>query len=148
MTKCVKNSICDETQIAMKLETQIVMKLKNSFGDKTQKLKLWQNSKTQIVTKLKLWQNPNCDQTRVVRKKSKTQMWQNSDSDSSDQKKYITLHLKKITKTQRATGPALTSVKAEKHVILPSTLNFAVRRGKLRIYTLQYPPEVCPFWRL
>ena len=28
------------------------MKLKNSNGDQTQKLKLWQNSKNQIVTKL------------------------------------------------------------------------------------------------
>ena len=42
----------------------------------------------------------------------------------------------------RATGPVLTSDKEEKHVILPTTLNFDVRRGKLRIYTLQNPPEV------
>ena len=41
-----------------------------------------------------------------------------------------------------ATGPVLTSVKEEKHAILPTTLNFAVRRGKLRIYTLPYPPDV------
>ena len=49
----------------IKLKTQIVMKLKNSNGDKTQKLKLWQNSKTQIVTKLK---NSNCDnlKTQIV----------------------------------------------------------------------------------
>ena len=42
----------------------------------------------------------------------------------------------------RATGPVLTSDKEKKYVILPSTLNFAVRRGKLRIYTLQNPSEV------
>ena len=36
----------------------------------------------------------------------------------------------------------LTSDKEEKHLILPATLNFAVKRGKLRIYTLQNPPEV------
>ena len=46
---------------------------------------------------------------------------------------------------QRATGPVLTSDKEEKHVILPITLNFAVRRGKLKIYTLQNPSEV--FWK-
>ena len=45
----------------------------------------------------------------------------------------------------RATGPMLTSDKEEKHAILPTTLNFAVRRGKLRIYTLPNPPEV--FWK-
>ena len=47
------------------------MKLKNSNGDKTQKLKLRQNSKTKIVTKLKIsfvtkleiLQNSNCDKT-------------------------------------------------------------------------------------
>ena len=40
----------------------------------------------------------------------------------------------------RATVPVLTSVKEEKHVILPTTLNFAPRRGKLRIYTLRSTP--------
>ena len=45
----------------------------------------------------------------------------------------------------RATGPFLTSVKEENHVILPTTLNFAVRRGKLWIYTIQNPSEV--FWK-
>ena len=43
----------------MKLKTQMVTKLK--------KLKLWQNSKTQIVTKLK---NSNCDKTQIVKKNS------------------------------------------------------------------------------
>ena len=32
---------------------------------------------------------------------------------------------------ERATGPMLTSDNEEKHAILPTTLNFAVRRGKL-----------------
>ena len=43
---------------------------------------------------------------------------------------------------KRATVPVLTSDKEEKHVILPTTFNFVVRRGKLRSYTLQTPPEV------
>ena len=61
----------------------MVTKLKNSNGDKTQKQKLWQNSKTPIVknhlkksscdktkigTKLKLWQNSKSDQTQTVTK--------------------------------------------------------------------------------
>ena len=90
----------------------------------TQKPRMWQNSQTQTVTKIK---NSNCDQSQ------KLKLWQNS-------------------KTQRATGPVLTSVKEKKHVIPPTTLNFALRRGKLRIYTLQNTPggilKVCPFWRL
>ena len=45
----------------------------------------------------------------------------------------------------RATGPVLTWDKEEQRIILPTTLNFAVRRGKLRIYTLQHPNEV--FWK-
>ena len=60
------------------------MKLNNSNGDKTQ-LKLWQNSKTQIVTKQKnpivttqtqLWQKSNCDKTETVQTKvvTKTQI--------------------------------------------------------------------------
>ena len=54
-------------------------KLKNSKGDKTWKLKMWQNSKNQIVTKLKNYefdmkflqnlkydikQTKKCDQTK------------------------------------------------------------------------------------
>ena len=39
----------------------------------------------------------------------------------------------------------LTSDKEEKHIILPTTLIFAVRRGKLRIYTLKNRPEL--FWK-
>ena len=45
-----------------------------------------------------------------------------------------------ILKDHRA--PVVTSDKEEKHVILPTTLNFPVRSGKLRIYTLQNSPEV------
>ena len=44
-----------------------------------------------------------------------------------------------------ATVPVLTSDKEEKHGILPTTLNFVVRRGKLRSYILQKTPEV--FWK-
>ena len=40
---------------------------------------------------------------------------------------------------KRATSPVLTSDKEEKRMILPTTLNFTVRRDKLRIYTLQNP---------
>ena len=45
---------------------------------------------------------------------------------------------------ERATVPVLTSDKEQKHIILPTTFNFVVRRGNLRSYTLQNPPEV--FW--
>ena len=41
-----------------------------------------------------------------------------------------------------ATGPVLTPDKEKKNVMLPITLNVFVRRGKLRSYTLQKPPEV------
>ena len=37
--------------------------------------------------------------------------------------------------SSRATRPVLTSDKEEKHTIFPASLNFAVRRGKLVIYT-------------
>ena len=42
----------------------------------------------------------------------------------------------------RATGPVLTSDKEEEHIILPTTLIFVVKRGKLKRFTLQNPPEV------
>ena len=42
----------------------------------------------------------------------------------------------------RATGLVLTSIKEEKHVILPTTLNFVGRRGILRILTLLNPPAI------
>ena len=44
------------------------MKLKNSNDDKTQKLKLWPNWKTQIVTKL----NSNYDKTQITSKLTQT----------------------------------------------------------------------------
>ena len=43
---------------------------------------------------------------------------------------------------ERATGLVLTSVKEEKHIILPATAYCVVRWGKLRIYTLLNPPEM------
>ena len=59
----IKNSNCDKTQ-KLKLwqnsKSKMVTKLKNFNGDKTQKLKLWHNLSTQIVTKLK---NSSCDKT-------------------------------------------------------------------------------------
>ena len=45
---------------------------------------------------------------------------------------------------QRATGPVVTSVKEEKQIILHTTLNIAVRRGKLRTYTLQNTLKFAP----
>ena len=83
MTK-LKNSNCDKTQ-----KPQIVTKLKNSncdkskknsSFDKTQTLKLWQNSKTEIaikikkiiLTNLKTWvvttQKLNCEKSQSVTK--------------------------------------------------------------------------------
>ena len=44
----------------------MVTKLKNSNCDKSQKLKLRQNSKIQIFTKLNMWHNLNCDKTQIV----------------------------------------------------------------------------------
>ena len=61
-------------------KTQIAMKLKNSNVDKIKKIRLWQNSKTQIVTKLeankktqklKLWWN---SKTQTVTKLKLRQM--------------------------------------------------------------------------
>ena len=39
----------------------MLTKLTNTYSDKTQKLKLWQNSKTEIVTELK---KSNCHKTQ------------------------------------------------------------------------------------
>ena len=75
-------------------------KLRDSNCDKTQKLKLWQNSKTHIVTKVKVWQNSNGDKNQIVKKKSKAtqcdktqtvttqivtkfMLWQNSNGDKN-----------------------------------------------------------------
>ena len=57
MTK-LKNTNCDKTQkikLLQKSKAQIVTKLKNS---------MWRNFKTQIVTKLK---NSNCDKTQKIK---------------------------------------------------------------------------------
>ena len=56
-------------------KTQIVMKLKNSNCDETQKLKLQWNSKTQTVMKLK---SSNCDKNSNVEKTQKLKLWQKS----------------------------------------------------------------------
>ena len=55
-------------------DTQIVMKLKKSTGDRTQKFKWWPDSKTEMGTYLKLWQDSNCDKTQNV---TKFKLWQN-----------------------------------------------------------------------
>ena len=57
---------------------------KNSYYDKTQKLKFLQNSKTQIVTKQKLWElkNLNCDESQILIK-----IW-NSNSDKTQKIKW------------------------------------------------------------
>ena len=68
-------------------------------------------------------------------------MWPLKHADCDKTQKLKKLHLK----NERATGPVLTSVKEEKHIILHTTLNIAVRRGKLRTYTLQNTPKV--FWK-
>ena len=69
----LKKSNCDEIQ-KLKLwqnsNTEIGMKLKNSNGDK--------NKKNQFVTKLKklkLWQKLNCDKNQIV---TKHKFWQKS----------------------------------------------------------------------
>ena len=71
------------------------MKLKQSNGDKTQKLKLWQKNKLwQKITRLwktqlwqniktKMWQSLNCDKIQVVKK---IKMWQNPNHGEKTQK--------------------------------------------------------------
>ena len=44
-----------------------VKNLKNSTFDKTQKLKMWQNTKTTNVTKLIMGQNSECDKTQKLK---------------------------------------------------------------------------------
>ena len=90
----LKNSNYGKTQKCkfwQNLKTQIVTKLENSNCDKTQKLKLgqnsklklWQNSKTQIMTKLKLWHNSKTwivtklKLKQVVTKWKKSKLWPN-----------------------------------------------------------------------
>ena len=82
MTK-LRYSNCDKTQklkLWLNSKTQIVTKLKNSNCDNAQTLKLWQNSKTQKMTKLK---NSNCDKSnkkkpKNIDKAQKLKTWQNS----------------------------------------------------------------------
>ena len=78
----VKNTICDETQIVMKIKLwwnskmQIVMKLKKTWI--FTKPKQSNCDKTQM-TKLKIWQNSNCDKTQNLNDKTeKLKVWQNS----------------------------------------------------------------------
>ena len=57
--KLWQNSNCDTTQIVRKRKKpkySIVTQLENSNDDKTWELKLWQNSKTQILKKPEIWQ--------------------------------------------------------------------------------------------
>ena len=49
---------------------------------------------------------------------------------------------KKQANYPRTPSPVVTSDKEGKYIILLTTLNYAVRRGKLGIYTLQKPHEV------
>ena len=62
-----------KTQIVTKLKPQIVTKLKDSNGDKTLKLKLWQNSKIWIVAEIKQkpivkkLKNQNCDKIQTIK---------------------------------------------------------------------------------
>ena len=98
-------------------KTQKVTKLKNSICDKTQKLKLWQNSKTQIFTtknlnysicdktqKPELWQNYKKESLTKLKKKWKTykvKLWQNSKtsivSNLKNFNQYKTQKLKTLT---------------------------------------------------
>ena len=60
----LKNSNFYKTRkikILQNSKTQIVTKLKKLNGNKIQKIKLWQNSKNLIVTRLK---NSDCDKTQ------------------------------------------------------------------------------------
>ena len=62
-----------------KFKTQILIKLKNSNNDKTQKLKLWENSKTQIVTKKNiyiLWQNSKTKNGKKSNYEKKNFSWE------------------------------------------------------------------------
>ena len=63
-----QNNICSTIKWHNKKKKKIVTKFKNSKCDITQKLNMWQNSKTQNMTKLK---KSKCDKTQ------KLKMWQN-----------------------------------------------------------------------
>ena len=82
--KKLKDSNCDKTltQIVTKGKNTNSEKIKNYDCDKTQKLKLWQNSKTYCdkTQKLKLWQN---SKAKIVTK-LKNSNGEKLTSDSSD----------------------------------------------------------------
>ena len=71
-----QHSNCDKSQhlkMWQNSKTQIMTKLKKPYCDKTQKHKLWQNSATQIVTKLKT--QIVTKQKRLSKKTWKIQLW-------------------------------------------------------------------------
>ena len=109
MVTKLENSKCDKTQLVTKFKFKTKHNLWKTQIEK-KKLKLWQNSscdKTQIVTKFKfktklnLWKywnwrkNSSCDKTQIVtkfklwEKKSRTQLWQNSDFDKNQELKFL-----------------------------------------------------------
>ena len=87
-----QNTKCDESQN--------VTKLKNSKKDKTQKHRMWQNSKTQNLTNSK---NSKCDKTPKIKmwKKKNVKKLKNSICDKSKcdkQKKWQISTNQKVTK--------------------------------------------------
>ena len=64
-----------KTQTVTKLKKLKIGRKKNSKCDKTQKLNMWQNSKTNYVTKLT---NSECDKTQICGKTQNFKMLQNS----------------------------------------------------------------------
>ena len=118
------NSNCDKTI----KKTQTVTKLNNSNYDK-----FGLNLKTQIATKF----NSNCDKTQKLKwgQNSKLILWQNSKT-----WKAIKLKTQLLinSKTQRVTGPVLTSDRERKN-----TVSYLL--VKLQIYTLHKLSEV--FWK-
>ena len=92
----LENSNCEEK----KQKTQIMTKFKNSNCDKTQKLKLWQNWKTELrpntkILNVKKFKNSNCDKTIEKLNCDKTQ---NSNCDKTQK-----LKLRQNLKTQIVT---------------------------------------------
>ena len=122
----------------MKLKNLMVTKIENSNCDKTQKLKLWQKSKTQfftklkksicdktqivrkVLTKFKLLQNSNCDKNQHV---TKLKIWQNSNCEGKTKKNHC-------NKTQTVT-------KLKKSIFLQnSTTKIVTKLKKNRIVTI------------
>ena len=106
------------------------MKLKISNDDKTPKLKLWLNSKTQIVTKLK--KKSSCDYTQIV---TKLKLWQNSNCDSTQ-----------IVTTQIVTKLKPQIVTQLKHFICDKTKKtqtvIKLQLGQILIYDEKYSRRV------